>query len=110
MHLSNSFPTALSTILEMEKHVEHACGRTALSRTEINGSRRKIRDPARIGCVTVKPLPRAVEESTFILELHNFTAVEAVTAADVMIIRPLSLTGYSSLRLRELKSDGQFHC
>lgn len=65
-----------------------------LSRTEINGSRRKRREPPGIDCVTVKPLPRAVgpaEDSTFTLELDNLTAVEAVTAADVIIVWAFSL-------------------
>lgn len=87
VHLSSSFPTFSSTVLEGEKHVEHALSSNALSRTEINGSRRTRRDPAGNDCVTANPLPRpaAVDSSNFTLEFNSFVAVEAVTAMDAII-------------------------
>ena len=90
VHLSNSFPTFSSTVLEGVKHIEHALSSKLLSRTEINGSKRTRRDPAGSGCVTVRPLPRPADvESSWIftLVLDIFVAVEAVTGMDAIILK-----------------------
>jgi len=58
VHFIKSFPKASSTVFDGTKHAEHASFRSAVSRTEINGSRRNKRDPPGTDSVAIKPLPK----------------------------------------------------
>jgi hypothetical protein len=79
----------------MVKHVEQALSSNASSRTEISGSRRRRGDPPGMVFVTLNPRPRGVEAvdvSIWTLEEDIFEAVEAVTAADVIVLEIVILS------------------
>jgi hypothetical protein len=89
------------------KHVEHVLSSNESSRTEIKGSRRTSDDPAGMACVTARLLPRPGEAagvSIFSLEEESFTAVEAVTAEDVIALKKLSANFVLSSAIRERSS------
>ena len=83
VHLSNSFPTVASKLLDITKQCEHALSNMDSSRTEIKGSRRTRREPPGTDWVVSRPLPEESFVTIATFELLSLEAVEEVIEGDI---------------------------